>query len=315
MRRHWPEYLIEAGALGCFMLSACAFGTLLWHPASPVHATLGDGWATRGVMGALMGLTAMAIVYSPWGRRSGALINPAVTLTFLRLGRIAPRDAAAYAAAQFAGGSLGVMAAHLLLRDRLAHPAVSYVVTRPGPAGVAVAFAAEVTISALLMTVVLRSNASERWKRYTGVLAGLLVATYILVESPLSGMSMNPARSLGSALAAGSWTALWVYFTAPPLGMLLAAQLHLARRRAVPCPKMAHAEPCLFCAYAARAPHGNLPRGAGLTAARERRAPRRLPSPRGRPCRTTPTSTSSSSAAAPEAARSPAASPPPASAS
>jgi aquaporin Z len=203
-------------------------------------------------MGALMGLTAVAIVYSPWGRRSGALMNPALTLTFLRLGRVAPRDAAAYVAAQFAGGALGVMAAHLVLGGRLAHPAVSYVVTRPGPAGVAAAFLAEATISGVLMTVVLRANASERWKRYTGVLGGLLVTTYILVESPLSGMSMNPARSLGSALAAGSWTALWIYFAAPLLGMLVAAQLHLARRRAVPCPKMAHAEPCLFCEHARR---------------------------------------------------------------
>jgi aquaporin Z len=257
--KHWPDYLIEAGALWCFMVSACAFGTLLWHPASPVHVALGDGWAQRGVMGAFMGLTAMAIIYSPWGRRSGALMNPALTLTFLRLGRIAPRDAAWYVAAQFMGGALGVMAAHLLLRDRLAHPAVSYVVTRPGPAGIAVAFAAEAAISALLMTVVLRANASERWKRYTGVLGGLLVATYILVESPLSGMSMNPARSLGSALAAGSWTALWVYFTAPLLGMQLAAQLHLARRRAVPCPKMAHVEPCHFCDYARARAHAVLP--------------------------------------------------------
>jgi aquaporin Z len=232
------------------MISACVFGTLLWHPASRVHDALGDGWVRRAAMGALMGLTAMAIVYSPWGRRSGALMNPALTLTFLRLGKVAPRDAAAYVAAQFAGGALGVMAAHALLGARLAHPDVGFVVTRPGPAGAAVAFVAEVAISALLMTVVLRANASGRWKRYTGVLGGLLVATYILVESPLSGMSMNPARSLGSALAAGSWTALWIYFTAPLLGMLLAAQLHLARRRAVPCPKMAHAEPCHFCEYA-----------------------------------------------------------------
>jgi len=50
-----------------------------------------------------------------------------------------------------------------------------------------------------------------------------LVATYIILESPLSGMSMNPARSFGSAVAARLWTGLWIYFTAPPLGMLLAA--------------------------------------------------------------------------------------------
>src|SRR3712207_1310486 len=113
-------------------------------------------------MGALMGLTAVALVYSPWGKRSGAHMNPALTLTFARLGRVAPRDAAAYVAAQFAGGALGVMIAHLLLGQRLAPPAVHYVVTRPGPAGVLAAFAAGAALSGLLLSLVLRSAAGGR---------------------------------------------------------------------------------------------------------------------------------------------------------
>ena len=249
-RHHWPEYLIEAGALGTFMISACVFGTLVGHPASPLRHVLGTGWMARLVMGVLMGLTAIGIIYSPWGRRSGALVNPALTLVFAGLGRIAPRDAGAYAAAQLAGGALGVMAAHALIGDALAHPRVRYVATAPGPRGIAVAFAAEVVISALLITVVLNVSASDRWKRWTGVFAGLLVATFFLLESPLSGMSMNPARSWGSALAAGDWTAQWIYLAAPLLGMSLAAWIHVAmRRRPVPCPKFAHAEPCILCAY------------------------------------------------------------------
>lgn len=251
---HWPEYLIEAAALGTFMLAACVFGTLVGHPASPVHRALdalGGPVAQRAGMGLLMGATAVALIYSPWGRRSGAHMNPATTLTFLRLGRVAPRDAAAYVAAQFAGGALGVQAARLVLGAWLAHPAVDYVVTRPGAAGAAAAFAAEAAIAAVLMTVVLHANASPRWMRWTGGLAGALVATYILVEAPVSGMSMNPARTVASALGAGEWTALWLYLLAPLAGMQLAAWAYVRRRgaAAVPCAKMRHAEPCLFCAH------------------------------------------------------------------
>jgi aquaporin Z len=308
-RSHWPEYVIEALALGTFMLVACAAGTLLGHPASPVHRALGEV-TQRLVMGLCMGLTAIAIIYSPWGRRSGAHLNPALTLTFLRLGKVARRDALAYVAAQFAGGVLGVMVAHRLIGAALGHPAVHFVVTRPGTRGVAAAFAGEVLITFVLLSVVLRAQASARWSRFTGVFAGALVATYIALESPISGMSMNPARSFGSALAAGDWTALWIYFTAPPLGMLLAARLYVARRgaRAVACPKMAHATPCLFCEYA----------GTIRDVDRLQPATKDAPAsthPRGRPWRTTPTSTSSSSAAAPAAAPSPTASRPPASAS
>src|SRR5829696_7301481 len=89
-RLHWPEYLIEAGAIGAFMVSACVFGAVIFHPGSVVHHALGDlggAWVERAVMGVLMGLTLVLLVYSPWGRRSGAHLNPAFTLAFLRLGK------------------------------------------------------------------------------------------------------------------------------------------------------------------------------------------------------------------------------------
>ena len=112
---------------------------------------------------------------------------------------------------------------------------------------------AELAISFGLMTIVLLVSNTPRLARFTGLFAGLLVATYISLEAPLSGMSMNPARSFGSAFSARSWTALWVYFTAPPLGMLLAAETYLrvARSRGVFCAKLHHDNPsrCIFCAY------------------------------------------------------------------
>ena len=85
---HWPEYLMEAGLLGVFMVSACVFGALYEFPLSPVHQAITSGFQRRSLMGMSMGLTAIAIVYSPWGKQSGAHINPSVTFTFFRLGKI-----------------------------------------------------------------------------------------------------------------------------------------------------------------------------------------------------------------------------------
>src|SRR5262252_3781627 len=93
--------------------------------------------------------------------------------------------------------------------------------------GVGVAFLAEVVISFLQMSLVLRCSNSPHLAHFTGLFAGVMVATYISLEAPYSGMSMNPARTFASALPAQLWTALWVYFTAPPLGMLVAAELYV----------------------------------------------------------------------------------------
>lgn len=248
--RHWREYVIEATCLGLFMVSACVFSTLVFHPAGALHDLLASDASRRVAMGAFMGLTAVALIYSPWGRRSGAHMNPATTLTFLRLRRIAPADALGYVIAQFCGGIMGVIVARSMVGVSLEDASVHYAVTRPGVWGVAAAFVAEIVISAALMSVVLASVASARWQRYTGVFAGLLVWLFIAVESPISGMSMNPARSLGSAAVAGDWMSLWIYWTAPLLGMLLAAELHV-RRRTPPggCAKYCHAAPCHFCEY------------------------------------------------------------------
>ena len=200
-------------------------------------------------------------------------MNPAITLTFTRLGKVAPVDALAYVAAQFAGGIGGVLVAGMALGGLLAHPDVGYAATVPGRWGAPVAFLAEAGISCLLVLVVLAVSNHPRWAAYTGVCAGLLVASYITFEAPLSGMSMNPARTFGSALFAGNWTALWIYFTAPLLGMLAAAQLYLVRRgrQAVACAKLHHqnTKRCIFCEYqAARltmsGPQGTNPRAATL---------------------------------------------------
>ncbi len=244
---------MEAALLGIFMVSACGFGTLLEDPGSPVRLSIADGTVRRALMGLAMGLTAVGLIYSPWGMRSGGHMNPAVTATFLRLGKVAPMDAAFYTVAQVAGGLLGVSASALALGPRLADPPVSYVVTAPGPWGPGAAFLAEVAITFVLMLVILWATNRPTWARWTGVLAGILIAAYITFEAPISGMSMNPARSLASAVSARHWAGLWIYFVAPPLGMLLAAEAYVRAGGARPvfCAKLHHAnqERCIFCEY------------------------------------------------------------------
>lgn len=120
----------------------------------------------------------------------------------------------------------------------------------PGMYGKAVAFLAESLISFALMITVLFVSNREVLARYTPYFVGALYAIFITFETPLSGMSMNPARTLGSALYASYWHALWIYFIAPTLGMLVAAEVFLhARRGAGPyCAKLHHAnnKRCVF---------------------------------------------------------------------
>lgn len=253
LRQHWPEYLIEGWALGMFMVSAGVFTTLFEYPGSPLRQAFENADARRGMIGIAMGLTAIALIYSPWGQRSGAHMNPAVTLTFLRLKKIARWDAMMYVTAQFAGGTLGVLLVTIACRSAFTEPPVSYVVTVPGAQGALPAFAAEFAISALLMAMVLHVSNSQRYAQYTGLGAGLLVAIYIALEAPLSGMSMNPARTFASAWPADVWIGFWIYFTAPVLGMQCAAAWYMRPycRREAGCAKLLHSKTqrCIHCGY------------------------------------------------------------------
>ncbi len=255
LKLHWPEYLVEAAGLAGFIIGAGLLTTLLEHPDSLVHQSVGrqPPLLRRVPLGLCMGAYIAGVVYSPWGQRSGAHINPAVTWTFFRLGKIKLWDALFYTLAQFAGAILAAQLMKAMLREWYAHPSVNYTVTVPGreTIGTELAFVAEFIISFVLMFVMLVAINSERLEKLAGLFAGLLIGVYLIVEAPFSGMSLNPARTFGSALAAGQWSGWWIYFTAPPLAMLLAGEVYrrLSKGQMKGCAKLYHCQDkhCIFC--------------------------------------------------------------------
>jgi glycerol uptake facilitator-like aquaporin len=165
----WPEYGIEAALLGLFMISACVFTVLFQLPSSLVRENVPSAFLRRAMTGAAMGLTAIALIYSPWGQRSGAHINPSVTLTYYRLGKIHVGDAVLYIFSQFVGGIAGVMIAAHLLGTSVAHSAVHYAATYPGQYGTFPAALSELIISFLLMLMVLYVSNHATLSRFTGL--------------------------------------------------------------------------------------------------------------------------------------------------
>lgn len=226
LQNHWIEYLIEAWGIGTTLVIAGLFATLLKSPQSPVAQWLPSPFLSTVLMGIVVGTTVITLIYSPWGKRSGAHFNPSVTLTFFRLKKLAFWDVAFYIIAQFIGGVTGVILVAFILRTAFTNPPINYLVTVPGQWGITAALVAEFLLAFGLMSLVLITSNIPRLSNYTGILAGITVACYIIFAAAVSGMSLNPARSFASALPSRIWTAFWIYYFAPPLAMLAAAEVY-----------------------------------------------------------------------------------------
>ncbi|HEY9657211.1 MAG TPA: aquaporin, partial [Allocoleopsis sp.] len=196
LRQHWPEYLMEAWGLGTFMVAAGVVCTVLFSPYYLLPDFASNPLMQRVAMGLGMGLTAMGITYSPWGKQSGAHINPAVSLTFYRLGKMQYWDMVFYIVFQSIGGLIGVLIVAFLLKQAFIYPPIQYIVTVPGAAGVMIAFIGEFTISAVMMGMVLYSSNHPKLAPLTPVFSACLITAFVIFESPLSGFSMNPARTV-----------------------------------------------------------------------------------------------------------------------
>ena len=230
-QKNYPHYLQEAVGLAIFMISACFFGAMLEGHNAPVRQLIHNNLVRTFIMGVLMGATALFIFYSPLTSPSGSHINPAVTLTFLRLHRICPWDAFFFIVFQFAGGTIAVYVMQSWLGNTLTAPPVNSVITVPGRAGIPAALITEYVIAFVTMSMVLFTSSQRRTTNYTRPVAACLVCVWVIVAGPISGFGMNPARSFASALPAGRWTAFWIYLFIPLAGMLTAAELFLFTRR------------------------------------------------------------------------------------
>lgn len=222
-RRH---YVQEALGLAIFMLAACFFGAELFSSRGFLFNLIPDPLVRQLVMGLMMGLTALVIFYSPWTSPSGSQINPAVTLSFLMLGRMCRYDAVFYILFQFAGATAATLGMSWLMGPILTDSPVNTVVTVPGPGGWLPALTTELSIAFITMLTVLLLTGHSILKRYTRLISAGLVCTWVLIAGPVSGFGMNPARSFASALTAGIWTHFWIYLLAPVAAMLFATVVY-----------------------------------------------------------------------------------------
>ena len=208
MRPGWRLLLAEW--LGTYALVVCGTGAIV---VDELTHRLGHG----GVAAAF-GLVVVVIIYA-FGDISGAHCNPAVTVGFWLARRLAGRQVLPYIAAQLLG-ALAASATLCLLVPGAAGGGLggTYPTLPVGPT-----WTLEMLLTAGLMLVILQVSVGAREKGITaGLAVGALVALAALVAGPLTGASMNPARSLGPALVSGHLTGLWIYLSAPLVGAVLA---------------------------------------------------------------------------------------------
>lgn len=226
-RKNWKHYLQEALGLAIFMVSACFFSAMLFSEKSSWYHSVHGEMLKNVLMGIMMGLTALFIFYSPFTAPSGSQINPAVTLTFLRLGKMCRYDALFFILFQVMGGTVAVFAMQSFMGTMLTDPPVHSAVTAPGGPGPWWALITEFLIAFITMSMVLFSSQHDKIKKYTRGFSAILVCCWVIFAGPVSGFGMNPARSFASALPAGIWTSFWIYLFIPFAGMLTAAQFFL----------------------------------------------------------------------------------------
>ncbi len=206
MRRLLAEFL------GTFTMVLAGTGAIVVHQAN-------DGVIGHAGIALVFGLVVMAMIHT-FGDVSGAHLNPAVTLGFAAAGRLPWRDVPGYASAQLGGA----LAASLTIKFLFP---VSATLGATLPAGSAMqSFVLEIILTAILMFVILSVSTGAKEKGITaGIAIGAIVAMAAMFAGPISGASMNPARSLGPAVVSGNFQFIWLYPLSTILGALLAVPL------------------------------------------------------------------------------------------
>jgi aquaporin Z len=214
---HAPEYVAEFLGTACmvfFGLSAVVFD---FGKGLPMEQWVPDPSLRRLITGLLFAGTGSLVAISPLGRLSGAHINPSVSLAFWLSGKMPFVDFIGYVMAQMLGAIAGEAA--LVGAWKKYAASINNGMTLPGE-GWALwqVFLAEVFITALLVLLIFIFVSNQRLMRWTPFMCWIVIAVMVWLEAPISGTSLNPARSFGPALLSGNWTGQWIYAVAPPLG-------------------------------------------------------------------------------------------------
>jgi aquaporin Z len=222
------KYLAELIGTFALVLMGCGSAVLAGKDFSGLAGT-----GTVGISLAF-GIAVLAMAYTIGGI-SGCHINPAVSISMLAAGKIGAKDAAAYITAQCIGGVLGAAA---LFGIAIGNPNYNLAVNGLGqngfdlasPAGYSMisAFLAEVLLTFIFLLVIFGSTSERAPKGFAGISIGLSLVLIHLVGIPVTGTSVNPARSLGPAIIVGgtALNQLWLFWAAPIIGALLAAVVY-----------------------------------------------------------------------------------------
>lgn len=255
MKLHWSEYLSEFFGTAIMMAIGIGAVVFMWSAGSVMTEVIPSEPWRRLATGVLFAGGGTAVVLSPLGQRSGGHLNPAMTLAFWLRGKITHTDAAMYVLAQTLGAVLGVLIVDAVASDAAA--TVNLGMTTPGLGySATVALAAELVITFSLIFLVFWAVDRRSVAPFTPYLAGVLIAFLVMIEAPISGTSLNPARSLAPAALMGIFDHLWLYFVGPIAGAVLAVGLYRGiggEKTATGCAKLHHTDqyPCLFegCGY------------------------------------------------------------------
>jgi len=218
---HWAEWACEFVGTALLLLGGLSAICLDFAGRGPVTSLVPDHSARLLITGLLFAGTGSLVAVSPLGRRSGAHLNPSVTVAFWRQGHVHRSDLAGYIVAQVAGAFAGTA----LVRWWWGAKArtVDLGVTQPGHGIGAAAIGIEAFMTFLLVGGILIMVSFRRTARWTPLLVWIVVAGLVWQGAPWTGTSLNAARSLAPALLAPHTANLWIYLVGPLAGSLLAA--------------------------------------------------------------------------------------------
>lgn len=221
---HWAEWWSEFAGTALLLLGGLSAVCLDFGSHSPVARVVHGHSARLLITGLLFAGSGSLVALTPFGRRSGAHLNPCVTLAFWRRGHVHLHDLAGYVIAQFAGAFAGVALVQWWW-GRQAR-SVHLGVTAPGQGLSALGAAGvEALMTAVLVFAILAMVSSSRSAPLTPLAVWIVVAVLVWQGAPWTGTSLNPARSLAPAVLAADFRDLWVYFVGPVAGALAAVEV------------------------------------------------------------------------------------------